>query len=35
MDLVFGFVGAIVLLTVAFLLSITEKEREDNEFTSQ
>ncbi len=28
MDLVYGFVGAIVLLMIAFLLSITEKDRE-------
>ena len=25
MDLVYGFIGAIVLLTVAFILSMTEK----------
>ena len=34
MDLVFGFAWAIVLLTVAFLLSITGKDRK-NDFTSQ
>lgn len=28
MDLVYGFIGAIVLLTVAFLISVTEKDRE-------
>lgn len=34
MDVVYGFIGAIVLLTVAFLLSITGKDRK-NDFTSQ
>lgn len=28
MDAVYGFIGAIVLLTIAFLLSTTEKDRE-------
>lgn len=34
MDLFYGFIGAIVLLTVAFILSITGKDRK-NDFTSQ
>ena len=34
MDLVYGFIGAIVLLTVAFILSMTGKDRK-NDFTSQ
>lgn len=28
MDLVYGFIGAIVLLMIAFILSMTEKDRE-------
>lgn len=28
MDAVYGFIGAIVLLTIAFLISVTEKDRE-------
>lgn len=28
MDAVYGFIGAIVLLTIAFLLSTAEKDRE-------
>lgn len=28
MDAVYGFIGAIVLLTIAFILSTTEKDRE-------
>lgn len=28
MDAVYGFIGAIVLLTIAFLISVTEKDGE-------
>lgn len=34
MDVVYGFIGAIVLLTIAFLILITGKDRK-NDFTSQ
>lgn len=34
MDLVFGFAWAVVLLTIAFLILITGKDRK-NDFTSQ